>query len=64
LKEGENYFKKNLRRRRRRSNVFDESDELLELGIDGYEKRCHKCKRFRDLLCYDGCPISLHNSCL
>jgi hypothetical protein len=53
-----------LKRRRRIRNVFYESDELLELGIDGHEKRCHKCKRFKDLLCCDGCPISLHNSCL
>jgi hypothetical protein len=51
-------------RRRRRSNVFDESDELLQLGIDGHEKRCHKWKRFRNLLCYDGCPISLYNNFL
>jgi hypothetical protein len=32
-------------RRRRRSNVFDESDELLELGIDGHEKRCPQVQK-------------------
>jgi hypothetical protein len=43
-------LERELERRRRRRNVFDESDELLELGIDGHLKRCHKCKRFKDLL--------------
>jgi hypothetical protein len=62
LKEGANHQKVSLRRRM--SNIFDDSDELLELGSDGHEERCHKCRRFGDLLCCDGCPISMHSSCL
>lgn len=38
--------------------------EFLEIGSDGHEERCHKCQKFGELLCCDGCPIAVHLSCL
>lgn len=38
--------------------------EYLEIGNDGHEERCHRCHKFGELLCCDGCPIAMHTSCL
>ncbi|MCO5603937.1 hypothetical protein L7F22_058093 [Adiantum nelumboides] len=40
------------------------SVEFLNLGSDGHEEFCHKCKVGGRLLCCDGCPIAVHRKCL
>ncbi|MCO5547565.1 hypothetical protein L7F22_001016 [Adiantum nelumboides] len=40
------------------------SVEFLNLGSDGHEEFCHKCKVGGQLLCCDGCPIAVHRKCL
>ncbi|KAI5055432.1 hypothetical protein GOP47_0028953 [Adiantum capillus-veneris] len=40
------------------------SVEFVNLGSDGHEEFCHKCKEGGRLLCCDGCPIAVHRKCL
>lgn len=38
--------------------------EFLEMGSDGHEEFCHKCREGGRLICCDGCPIAVHRRCL
>lgn len=38
--------------------------ELLDLGSDGHEEMCHKCRKPGTLICCDGCPIAVHAKCV
>lgn len=38
--------------------------EFFEIGSDGHEDVCHTCGLHGELLCCDGCPISMHFNCI
>jgi hypothetical protein len=38
--------------------------DFLEVGSDGHEDVCHTCGLHGELLCCDGCPISMHFNCI
>ncbi|KAG0569192.1 hypothetical protein KC19_6G072300 [Ceratodon purpureus] len=53
---------------KRGSTAKDSQDiyevDFLEVGSDGHENFCHSCGLGGNMICCDGCAISMHPSCI